>query len=275
VISDPTSGKASSFLEKVRRGERVEHCEIERRAKDGSTVQLDLSLSPIEDEKGKKIGVSLVARDISERRRSDELRGLMVDELNHRVKNTLATVQSIAAQSFQGSEIDGQRRDVFEARIAALAQAHGLLTRENWEGASLRELLLQELEPHRSASRRRYAAVGPDVRLPPKPAVALAMAFHELATNAAKYGAFSSPTGEVRVTWEVRKASPKTLRLIWAERGGPPVEPPTRTGFGSRLVERGLSLELEGKVRLDFEPSGLVCTIEIPLSAARGGEGGE
>ena len=257
------------LLEKVRRGERVEHYEIERQAKNGTTVQVSLSISPVKSESGGVIGAAMIARDISERRRADELRGLMVDELNHRVKNTLATVQSIAVQSLQGTG-DAPQFEVFEARLFALAQAHNLLTRENWEGASLRELLLQELEPHRSLAPARFAANGPDIRFAPKAAIALAMAFHELATNAAKYGAFSTPTGEVRVEWHVEEASPRVLRLTWTETGGQTIKPPAHKGFGSRLIERGLSLELDGKARLEFGAPGLVCTIEIPLARGEG-----
>src|SRR6516164_3530373 len=257
------------LLEKVRRGERVEHYEIERQAKNGTTVQVSLSISPVKSESGGVIGAAMIARDISERRRADELRGLMVDELNHRVRNTLATVQSIAVQSLQGTG-DAPQFEVFEARLFALAQAHNLLTRENWEGASLRELLLQELEPHRSLAPARFAANGPDIRFAPKAAIALAMAFHELATNAAKYGAFSTPTGEVRVEWHVEEASPRVLRLTWTETGGQTIKPPAHKGFGSRLIERGLSLELDGKARLEFGAPGLVCTIEIPLARGEG-----
>jgi len=172
-------------------------------------------------------------------------------------------------QSLQGTG-DAPQFEVFEARLFALAQAHNLLTRENWEGASLRELLLQELEPHRSLAPARFAANGPDIRFAPKAAIALAMAFHELATNAAKYGAFSTPTGEVRVEWHVEEASPRVLRLTWTETGGQTIKPPAHKGFGSRLIERGLSLELDGKARLEFGAPGLVCTIEIPLARGEG-----
>jgi two-component sensor histidine kinase len=214
------------------------------------------------------IGASTVARDISERKHADDLRALMVNELNHRVKNTLVTVQSIAARSLKdGLEAEG-RKD-FDARIVALSRTHDLLARESWESASLRDVLLQELEPYGSSERVRFVIEGPDVELGPKAALALGMTFHELATNAAKYGALSNATGEVRVTWDfVRSSEPATLRLRWAEIGGPPVEKTERKGFGSTVIERGLSLELDGEVRLDFEPSGVVCTIDIPLDMA-------
>jgi two-component sensor histidine kinase len=143
----------------------------------------------------------------------------MADELNHRVKNTLATVQSIAAQSLKGTT-DEQALEAFDARLIALSRAHDLLARDNWEGASLRELLLQELEPYRPEESPRFVVEGPDLGLRPKAALALGMAFHELATNAAKYGALSKPEGQVRVTWELLGFSDaRTLRLQWAETG--------------------------------------------------------
>jgi two-component system CheB/CheR fusion protein len=254
------------ILGRIRRGETIAHYETTRGPKDGTSVEISLTVSPIRDAEGRIIGASTIARDIEERRRAEGLRALMVDELNHRVKNTLATVQSIAAQSLQGSDSDAHHREIFEARLVALSQAHNLLTRENWEGASLLELLLQELEPYRSDGHARFTAEGPTLRLAPKAAVAFAMAFHELATNAAKYGALSTATGEVRVTWDVARGSPSALRLKWVEVGGPPVRPRARKGFGSRLIERGLALELDGHAGLEFEPTGVVCTIEMPLS---------
>jgi two-component sensor histidine kinase len=271
VLPEGRTAEMQPLIEKVQRGQRIEHYEIERKAKDGQTVQIAFSLSPVKDETDKVIGAALIARDISERRRADELHALMLDELNHRVKNTLATVQAIAAQSFQGEGSDAQRREIFEARLIALSGAHNLLTRENWEGVSLRDLLLQELQPYHATDTPRFQTRGPDIRLTPKAAVALAMAFHELATNAAKYGAFSTPTGKVDVVWGLQKSSPHILRLIWTETGGPKVTTPVRKGFGSRLIERGLSLELDGRVQLDFNPSGLVCTIGIPFPSAAEG----
>jgi two-component system, chemotaxis family, CheB/CheR fusion protein len=230
-------------------------------------VNVSLTVSPIKEGGGRIVGASEIVQDITERKHAEDIRALMADELNHRVKNTLATVQSIAAQSLKGT-IDGQGREAFDARLVALSRTHDLLARDNWEGASLRELLLQELEPYRSEEGLRFVAEGPDLGLRPKAALALGMAFHELATNAAKYGALSRPEGQVRVTWELlRSAEARTLRLQWTETGGPLVENTGRKGFGSILLERGLSLELDGEVRIDPDPSGIVCTMQIPLPA--------
>jgi two-component sensor histidine kinase len=189
-----------------------------------------------------------------------------VHELNHRVKNTLATVQSIAAQSLTGAA-DRQSREAFDSRLVALARTHDVLANDGWEGAPLRDLLLQELKPYQSEDGTRAVVEGPDVGLKPKAALALGMAFHELATNASKYGALSNSAGQVRVTWNVQSSSESVLRLTWAESGGPKVTRNGRKGFGSKLIERGLALELNGSVRLDLAPCGLVCTMEIPLPA--------
>jgi two-component system, chemotaxis family, CheB/CheR fusion protein len=260
------------ILEALARGERVSRLEAVRLTKSGERLEISMTISPIDDGAGVMIGGSTVARDVSERKRADDLQKLLVNELNHRVKNTLATVQSIAARSLQ-VPADGRR--AFDARLVALSRTHDLLSQESWRGTSLRTLLLQELEPHRSENDERLMIEGPAVELPPKAALALGMAFHELATNAAKHGALSTSTGRVHAAWDVaRSGNPAVLRFKWAESGGPPVAASRRKGFGSVVLERGLTLELEGEVRLDFAPGGLVCTIVIPLPEdVRGEEG--
>lgn len=204
-------------------------------------------------------GVSL---DITERRRSEARQKLLLNELNHRVKNTLAAVQSIAFQTLRTTTSPKHFREAFESRLLALSQTHNLLTRENWESAGLKDVLLAELEAFGGPAR--VHAKGPDLQLPPKAAVAFGMAFHELATNAAKYGALSSPSGLVKVTWGTED---DVLWLEWREEGGPPVEPPTRQGFGTRLLQSGLSAELGGRVELDYARPGLTCAMRLPLSA--------
>jgi PAS domain S-box-containing protein len=208
--------------------------------------------------------------DISGERVAAARQQLLVNELNHRVKNTLATVQSIAAQLLKRTS-DVELRETFDGRLVALSRTHDLLVRDRWEATPLRDLLLQEFEPYRSEEGIRFVVEGPDLRLNPKAALTLGMAFHELTTNAAKYGALSKPAGQVRVTWDVPRASePRALRLKWVETGGPPVKKRRHKGFGSTLIERGVSLELEGEVRVEFDPSGLICTMEIPLATAGG-----
>jgi PAS domain S-box-containing protein len=202
-------------------------------------------------------------------RRSERRQRLMVHELNHRVKNTLATVQSLAAQSLRGAKGDEQAREVFEARLFALSRTHDVLTRENWDGAELRDIAAEAVAPYARDEAHRFLVEGPELRLAPATALALAMALHELATNAVKYGALSNETGRVIVIWGLGgPADARRLRLRWAETGGPPVHPPERRGFGSRLVERGLARELGGEVRLEFHESGVICDIDAPLTAA-------
>lgn len=184
----------------------------------------------------------------------------LIDELNHRVKNTLATVQSIAAHTLErGSE--GHR--TFEARLVALSRTHDILCETKWEKASLAELLRNELEPFRSAAAAPFALQGPEVELWPKAALALGAAFHELATNAAKYGALSTPEGRIRVEWGLDPMD-QQLILAWIERNGPIVKPPARRGFGTRVIE-GLELELGADVRVSLEPAGLTCAIKMPF----------
>ena len=187
----------------------------------------------------------------------------MLHELNHRVKNTLATVQALARQS-RGAE------GVLEARILALSKTHDLLTREDWSGASLSEVLESELSPYRTGGDQ-IGLDGPDVALSPRHVLALGMTIHELTTNAAKYGALSAPGGRVRVSWSLvtTEAGMPRLRLTWQESGGPPVAPPGRRGFGSRLIERGLAGAVGGRAELDFARDGLVCTLTAPLAGFR------
>jgi len=212
-------------------------------------------------------------RDVTKRRRAEEQRRLLVNELDHRVKNTLATIQSIARQTFTGGN-DLAARRAFEGRLLALSQAHNVLTREHWGSARLHDIVVNTFEPYGTPADGILRVHGPNIRLNPRVALALALALHELATNAAKYGALSVPSGSVGVRWKLdRPEFPSKLWLYWAEAGGPPVPPPPRRkGFGSRLIERGLSMEIDGKVKLDFNARGVRCRIEVPLTALGGAD---
>ncbi|HAB65285.1 MAG TPA: histidine kinase, partial [Pseudomonas sp.] len=214
---------------------------------------------------GELIGAVNMLVDITERKVADDHRQLLLNELNHRVKNTLATVQSIAAQSFR-RDASNQSCQWFEGRLIALSKAHDVLSRENWQAADLRDVIEQAVAPFRVDGQQRFVSEGPAQRLRPKQALALAMALHELCTNAAKYGALSSDSGQVRIAWEVSLSEQTpTLHLHWEEVGGPVVTPPVRKGFGSRLLERGLGGELDAEVRLAYLAGGVVCDIEVPL----------
>ncbi len=237
---------------------------------DGSRVTVVVNIRQLKDNHGEITGAINCFYDITERKQSELRQQLLMNELNHRVKNTLATIQSIAARSLRGTS-DAASLNAFNARLVALSRTHDLLTRDSWEKVALRDLVRQELDPYRSGEGERFVIEGPDLTVKPKAALALGMAFHELATNAAKYGALSKSTGQVRVAWEVVSASESMLRLEWMESGGPPVEKTGRKGFGSTVIERGLSLELDGEVEIDLKPGGLVCTMELPLAAVGGG----
>jgi PAS domain S-box-containing protein len=211
-------------------------------------------------------GVSL---DVTERKRAEERQKLLVNELNHRVKNTLVSVQSIATQTLRTTETPEAFRDAFEGRIMALSHTHDLLTRQNWEGASLREIFNFELEAFAARDRITFDYVR-DPQLSPKATVALGMAIHELATNALKYGSLSAPGGTVRVVWALKQGETgdePRLDLTWTERDGPPVTPPTRHGFGARLLEKGLAGELSAQVDLAYDSLGLICTMRLPIRA--------
>ncbi|WP_296598297.1 HWE histidine kinase domain-containing protein [Phenylobacterium sp.] len=192
---------------------------------------------------------------------------LLINELNHRVKNTLATVQSIAAQTLRGASAPLGARDALASRIVALSKAHDVLTSEQWSGANLDEIALQAMQPFRlGLGEERIVVEGPRVRVPPKTAIAVALALHELATNAVKYGALSNADGHVTFRWEVGKGrAAQKLTAVWREADGPPVTPPTRAGFGTRLIERGLASDLNGEVAIAYPRDGVVCTIHANL----------
>lgn len=199
--------------------------------------------------------------DIHEQQVAEDHLRLMVLELNHRVKNSLATVQSIAVQTLRGAESSAEAREALLGRITALAAAHDILTREQWDGAGVGEVAHGVLDAL-TGDRDRLRVSGPVVRLDAKMALSLSMAFYELGSNALKYGALSGAQGQVTLDWTVEAHQ---LRLTWTEQRGPPVAQPTRRGFGSRLLERGLAAELAGEVRLRFDPGGLICTIRAAL----------
>ena len=221
--------------------------------------------APMRDQDGDVVGLVGVSVDITERKRIELRLRLMVDELNHRVKNTLATVQAIALQTLRGG--DPLMRQALEGRLMALAQVHDVLTREAWEAACLCDVLTEMLAPYGGMSDARFKMVGPDMRLSPKAALALALATHELATNAVKYGALALPNGHVDIHWRVTQTLPQKLHLTWVERGGPPVVAPTRRSFGTRLIEAVLPQDFGGTAHIDFtNPEGISCVIEADLS---------
>ncbi|HKH34005.1 MAG TPA: HWE histidine kinase domain-containing protein, partial [Beijerinckiaceae bacterium] len=235
---------------------------------DGSFVEVEVVSARVPWEGGNANQVIL--RDIAARKESEERQRLLLHELNHRVKNTLATVQSLASQSLRNASSLKDFQAKFVSRLIALSSAHSLLTQGQWEHAPLSELLRTELRPY---GEERFAVSGKDVQLPPRIVLPLGMVFHELATNAAKHGALSAPGGRIHIEWSVDER--QFLRLEWREEGGPPAQKPSAEGFGSRLLDRTVSGELAGRYERQFRSSGLVCRITVPLPGADPAELGE
>jgi len=222
---------------------------------------------PRHDQDGRFVGYVGMCMDITESREAEARQRLLMNELNHRVKNTLATVQSIAQQTIREGVSANLARQTFVDRLLALSAAHNVLTRENWVGADLVEIVAQSVRAYDQDDGPRIRIRGPDTRLAPQIAVGLSMALHELATNAAKYGALSVPGGHVWLAWRLT-ADGAAVALRWRERGGPPVQEPARRGFGTRLLTHGLATELGCPAEILYRLRGLVCTFRAPILAA-------
>jgi two-component sensor histidine kinase len=246
--------------------------EIRYRRNDGSIFWASIFLNPVRDKNGAIIQHFASFVNLTKDRREQERLQYLLDELNHRTQNTLATVLAMAAQTLRGMA-DGAVIAAFEDRVLALSKIHSLLGLENWGGLGLRQVLDEILQPFGRDDDRasRFSISGPDVRLRPKAALTLGMVFHELASNAVRHGAFAAdPAGRIDITWTVEAVSQEDrMRLRWQESGGPTVTAPNRKGFGSRLIESGLAQELDGEVWLSYEPSGVLFDITMPLP--RGG----
>ena len=222
-------------------------------------VELELSVSPIEGAEGRIVGASKVARDITERRRAETHKELLLNEMKHRVKNSLATIQALAMQTLRSASADD--RAAFVARLHALAGAHDLLTTQDWNRARVGDIVRRSLKPFQERIQERFRIDGPEaVSLDPNRSVTLSGVLHELATNATKYGALSNGIGQVSVAWEL--LPDRRLRLRWQESGGPRVRSPERKGFGLMFIEHALSGD-SGGARFSFSPEGFCCTFEM------------
>ncbi len=225
---------------------------------------VDFVYQPITEEDGSVSGIFVEGVDITERVRAQDQQRLLMDELNHRVKNTLATVQAIVTQTLRGGGSPESFAADFHARLRALSRAHDTLTQGQWQGADLRQLLRLQLQPYLG---ERLVLDGPPVLLPPRMALSLGMVLHELTTNAAKYGGLSAAEGRLAVSWRLESGDPagQRLSLRWGESGGPPVSSPSYRGFGSRLIARSIEGELGGRLDMDYRPDGFVCSFMILL----------
>jgi PAS domain S-box-containing protein len=245
---------------------------IEKRfvRKDGRVIWIAVRSSSVRDSDNNFLYGVRVVQDITEHKAAEERQKILIDELNHRVKNTLATVQSLAAQTAHGAPSQKAFQQAFEGRLIALGKAHDQLTLRHWENADLRSILAAITAPYGTHSQDQIMLVGEGVTLPPRAALTLAMAFHELATNAAKYGALSVPSGKVEIRWDAtlgRLGTPSRLQIGWHEQGGPPVHAPARRGFGTKFIESSISFELGGTAQMSFDRLGVRCIVDMPVEA--------
>ena len=271
LMADGADPEALAQLKVSFDGNSESDPEIHYRRKDGSEFWATVFTSPVRDASGAVVQhfVSLV--DYTKHIREQAHCKMLINELNHRVKNTLSTVQAIAWQALRKTSDHEVIRESIESRLFALARSHDLLTRENWEGAGLSDLVKAAMKPFGVANGRaeRFLITGENIRLQPKATLTLGIAFNELATNAVKYGAFSNETGVIVIAWAIEpRQEGDRLILHWREENGPPVTPPTLKGFGSQVIERGLAYELEGRVDLEYRAEGVICTIDIPAPQA-------
>lgn len=233
----------------------------------GVDLWFDLHVEPLRDGGGELIGLTCAAIDVTERKESEAQLRLLMRELTHRSKNLLAVIQAMARQTARGTTSLDRFVERFGARLQALATSHDLLVQEGWHGASLHELVRSQLGPYLDRAHPQITFEGPSVLFKPEAAQGLGLALHELATNAAKYGALSSPKGHVALVW--RRLSPADgygIEVVWRESGGPEVHTPEHRGFGTLAIERHLANTVDGDVELDFDPDGVRCRITVPVT---------
>jgi PAS domain S-box-containing protein len=266
IIPPELHGEEREILARLQRGERMDHYETVRVAKDGRRVDVSLTVSPLRDRSGKVVGASKVGRDITDRKRAEKLQRVLTDELAHRVKNTLATVQAIANQSLVRAKSPPDFVSSFTGRLQALAKAHTLLTRSKMQGADVMELVSEQVLIG-APNDDRISYSGPLLMLDAQAAMHLALVLHELATNARKHGALSVPTGRLAVTWQVRTNGGCSLLLSWKESNGPKVSAPSAHGFGRTLIEQTVRAH-GGEASVDYRTDGLTCEIKLPLPEA-------
>ncbi|MHA6346447.1 PAS domain S-box protein [Roseivivax sp. CAU 1761] len=263
LIPSELQDQEDEILAKISRGERIEHFDTERLTKAGRRIDVSLTISPIVSPDGKVIGASKIARDISERKAHEELQRLLFNELNHRVKNMLATIQAVARQTLRTARGTKEFVTSFSGRLSALASAHDLLVRGKMVEAGLKDIISEQVSLGSDADSRIQIS-GPVITLDGRAAVQVALLLHELATNARKYGALSRRDGRLRIEWHVSRHPVDTLVLEWLETGGSAISPPERKGFGSILIEKGLQ-SLGGEASVTYADEGLRCRIWLPL----------
>ncbi len=254
------------ILARIHRSEHVDHFETIRKRKDGSLVNVSLSISPISDGSGKIVGASKIARDITDQKRMEERQKVLMAELDHRVKNVLARVDVVAMSAHQSSNSVDEFVRSLRGRIQSMAVAHDLLSQSGWRDVGLTSLVHAQLAPY--ATDVNITISGTDLALTAAETQAVAMVLHELVTNAAKYGALSVPEGQVSISWDrkLNGGAPAILMLEWRELRGPPTATEVRSGYGTNLIRDLVPHELGGKVDLVFDAGGVICRIAIPLN---------
>jgi PAS domain S-box-containing protein len=258
VIPEDRQSEEREILMRIRRGERIDHFETIRQRKHGSLIVVSLTVSPVKDANGKIVGASKIARDITEQKKNQEMITTLAREAEHRSKNILASVLA-AVNLSQSSSLEDLKQTIV-GRIEALANVCSLFVATRWIGADLSAIATQELAPYSEMHENRVLIDGPQILLEPGVAQAIAVTLHELATNAAKYGALSQSNGHVHLQWS--HAANGQLHLRWTETGGPAAQAPARKGVGSRIIE-GMIAQLKGKVRFEWRKDGLVCEIAL------------
>lgn len=270
LLAVGVDAETMSIVEAAFHGECDSDPELHYKRKDGSDFWASMYVSPVCDNSGRVVQQFVSLVDLTNHRLDNARCKMLIDELNHRVKNTLSTVQSIVTQALRRPSEPAAIRAAIESRILALSRSHDLLTKADWEGAGLHDLVDTALHPFEGVAgvTERFTVVGDNVHLSPKTTLSIAIAINELATNSVKYGAFSNNSGKITIDWAVvPEVAGDRLVLRWRERDGPPVTPPTHKGFGSWVLERGLAHELGGRVTLEYLTQGVACTIDIPAPA--------
>ena len=264
LIPASRNDEEPEILARVQRGERVDHFETVRQRKDGTQIDVWLTVSPVKDASGKVVGASKIARDVSERMHAQQRQELLTQEITHRTKNIFALVQAVIARSFAGKKTVKEAEQAVLSRLHSLAQTHVMLIDRDWQGADMAEVVRGELSPYDG----RYTMEGPTVELNARAAQNFALAVHELATNAVKYGALSNQFGRVHISWSVgRPNGHDHFEFRWHERGGPRVSPPSRKGFGSTVLEQVMAEYFETPPQMEFAADGVRYEVVGPLEA--------
>lgn len=263
LIPSDKNNEEPAILERIKRGEHVKHYETVRQRKQGHVIDVSLTVSPIKNGQGEIIGASKIFRDISERKRAQDRQQFLIGELEHRAKNLFAVIRSIVNRTLIEGQTLATAKEVLIGRLNALTQAHSLLAEAAWHGAPLVEIIQREL----AGFSQRFSLSGCDIVLNTPAAQQFALAVHELATNAAKYGALSVPNGRVSIECDVRRENgDESFTFLWKETGGPRVSGPGRKGFGSAILLDG-ARQFGAHVALNYEPEGLRYELRFPLSA--------